>query len=223
MDWLEFIAAFVVFFLSHSLPTRPAVKSRLTAAIGTRGYTIAYSALSLAVLYWLLMAAGRAPVVPLWDWAPWQNQVPLIAMGIACTILALTIARPNPFSFGGTHSDRFSPDHPGLIRWTRHPILAALAIWALAHIVPNGDLAHVILFATFTGFAFLGMRLIDRRKKREMGAEWVRLRSELRKGPLLHTPASLLDLSIRVILGILTYAALLHLHPLVFGVSPYLG
>ncbi|MYM55516.1 NnrU family protein [Thalassovita mangrovi] len=223
MGWLEFIAAFAVFFLSHSLPTRPGVKSRLTAAIGARGYTIAYSMLSLAVLYWLLMAAGRAPVVPLWDWAPWQNQVPLIAMGIACTILALTIARPNPFSFGGAQNDRFSTDHPGLIRWTRHPILAALAIWAVAHIVPNGDLAHVILFGTFAGFAFLGMRLIDRRKRREIGAEWDRLRSELRAGPPFHSPASLLDLSIRVILGILTYAALLHLHPALFGVAPYLG
>ena len=36
-------------------------------------------------------------------------------------------------------------------------------------LVPNGDLAHVILFGTFAGFALLGQRLIDRRKRREMG------------------------------------------------------
>lgn len=221
MGWLEFAAAFALFFLSHSLPTRPAVKSRLTAVLGARGFATGYSILSLAVLYWLLTAAGRAPVVTLWDWAPWQNHVPLVAMGIVCVILALSVGRPNPFSFGGAQNDRFSADRPGLVGWVRHPILAALAIWAAAHIVPNGDLAHVILFATFAGFALLGMKLIDRRKRREMGADWARLRDDLKKGPLFHAPASVLDLSIRVILGILTYAALLHLHPLVFGVSPY--
>ncbi|MBR9652944.1 NnrU family protein [Thalassovita aquimarina] len=222
MGWLEFIAAFAGFFLSHSLPIRPAVKSRIVAVLGPRGFTIAYSILSLAVLYWLLTAAGRAPTVTLWDWAPWQNHVPLIAMGMVCILLALTIARPNPFSFGGAHNDRFSPDHPGLIRWTRHPILAAFAIWALAHIVPNGDLAHVILFGAFAGFSLLGMRLIDRRKRREMGAEWERQRQALRSGPLFHSPASLPEAALRAILGILTYAALLRLHPLIFGVSPYL-
>jgi uncharacterized membrane protein len=222
VGWLEFIAAFAVFFLSHSLPTRPAVKSRIVAAIGPCGFAIAYSILSLAVLYWLLMAAGRAPVLILWDWAPWQNQVPLVAMAVVCILLALTIARPNPFSFGGAHNDRFSADRPGVVRWTRHPILAALAIWACAHVVPNGDLAHLILFGSFAGFAVLGMRIIDRRRKREMGAEWNRLHDALRKGPLFHSPASVPGLSVRVILGILAYAALLQLHPLVFGVAPYL-
>ncbi|MDX1780440.1 MAG: NnrU family protein [Thalassovita sp.] len=223
MGWLEYVIAFAAFFLSHSLPTRPATKSRIVAAIGPRGFAIAYSILSLTVLYWLLMAAGRAPALILWDWARWQNQVPLIAMTIVCILLALTIARPNPFSFGGAQNDRFSVDHPGLIRWTRHPILAALAIWAVAHILPNGDLAHVILFGTFAGFALLGMRIIDRRKRREMGAEWTRFRDALRSSPLFHSPVSLPGLSVRVILGILAYAALLQLHPLVFGVAPYPG
>ncbi|CUH64617.1 putative membrane protein [Thalassovita gelatinovora] len=223
MGWLEFIAVFAVFFLSHNLPTRPEVKTRIVAAIGDWGFTTVYSVLSLAVLYWLLMAAGRAPVVMLWGWAPWQNHVPLIAMCIVCVLLALTIARPNPFSFGGARNDWFSTDRPGLIRWTRHPILMALAIWALAHLVPNGDLAHVILFGTFASFAVLGMKLIDRRKQRVMGSDWVRLRQELSSGPFLHSPASLRGLSIRLFFGVLAYAALLHLHPLLFGVSPYLG
>ena len=223
MGWLEYVIAFAAFFLSHSLPTRPAVKSRIVAVIGPRCFAVAYSILSLAVLYWLLMAAGRAPVLVLWDLAPWQNQVPLIAMAGVCILLALTISRPNPFSFGGAHNHRFSADRPGVIRWTRHPILAALAIWACAHVVPSGDLAHVILFTTFAGFALLGMRIIDRRRKREMGAEWDRLRDELRAESLFHAPVSVWGLSIRVILGILAYAILLQLHPLVFGVSPYLG
>lgn len=118
MGWFEFALAYVVFFLSHSLPVRPPLRPWLQARLGASGFTLAYSAQSFAVLAWLIAAAGR---------------------------------------------------------WSRHPLLAALALWAAAHVVPNGDLAHLILFGTFAAFAFLGGRLIDRRKRHEMGPEWQRL------------------------------------------------
>ena len=58
----------------------------------------------------------------------------------------------------------------------RHPLLWVFALWAASHAVPNGDLAHLLLFGTFTAMALLGMVAIDRRKRRQMGeAEWARL------------------------------------------------
>ena len=219
MGWLEFVAAYVVFFLSHSLPVRPPLRPWLQAHLGPSGFTLAYSALSLAVLAWLIVAAGRAPHVALWDWAPWQAHVPLTVMGAACLILALSIGRPNPFSFGGARNDLFDPARPGIGRWSRHPLLLALALWAAAHVVPNGDLAHVILFGTFAAFAVLGGRLIDRRKRREMGADWIRLRVAVEGAPLLSWRASKGTL-VRLVAGIVLYATLLWVHPVLFGVSP---
>ena len=67
---------------------------------------------------------------------------------------------------------------------------SALALRAAAHVVPNGDLAHVILFGTFAGFALLGGHLIDRRKSREMGAEWQRLRAAVTSAPLISCSVS---------------------------------
>lgn len=220
MGWFEFVAAYIVFFLSHSLPVRPPLRPWLQARLGAFGFTLAYSALSLAVLAWLIGAVGRAPHVILWDWAPWQVYFPLMIMGPVCVILALSIARPNPFSFGGARNDRFDPARPGIVRWSRHPLLLALALWAAAHVVPNGDLAHVILFGTFTVFAVLGGRLIDRRKRREMGAEWQRLRDLLADAPFLSPPASWQNLAIRIAIAICLYVALLRLHPWLFGVDP---
>lgn len=185
MDWLEFTAAFAAFFVTHSVPLRPSFRPRLQQALGRRGFTLTYSALSLATLGWLIAAAGRAPYVPLWDWAPWQNLVPLIVMLPVCLTLSLAIARPNPFSFGGARNETFDPARPGIVRLHRHPLLLALALWATAHVLPNGDLAHVILFGIFAGFAALGQRLIDRRKRREMGADWDRLRATVRRSPLI--------------------------------------
>jgi uncharacterized membrane protein len=214
MDWLEFTAAFAAFFITHSIPLRPAVRPQLQRALGPRGFTLAYSALSLAVLAWLIAAAGRAPFVQLWTWAPWQLLVPLIVMLPVCLILSLAIARPNPFSFGGARNETFDPARPGIVRLNRHPLLLALAMWATAHAVPNGDLPHVILFGTFSAFALLGQRLIDRRKQRRMGGDWDDLSAQVQAAALLPLPLP------RLVAGVALYVLLIAAHPVVFGVSP---
>mgnify|MGYP005752556397 FL=1 len=219
MGWFEFALAYVVFFLSHSLPVRPPLRPRLQARLGASGFTLAYSVLSLAVLSWLIGAAGRAPHVTLWDWALWQVHVPLTVMGPVCLILALSIGRPNPFSFGGARNDLFDPARPGIVRLSRHPLLLALALWAAAHVVPNGDLAHVILFGTFAAFALLGGRLIDRRKRREMGPEWQRMLDRGAEVPLFAASLSGGTL-LRLAAGIALYRALIWAHPFLFGPSP---
>lgn len=169
--WGEYSAAWAVFLLTHAVPIRPPVKPWLVARLGRAGFGLAYSALSVGVLVWLIGAAARAPFVEIWPRAEWQNHVTLAAMTLACVILALAVGRPNPFSFGGWHNESFDPVHPGIVGLVRHPVLAALMLWALGHIVPNGDLAHVLMFGGFAGFAVLGGTMIDRRRKREIGAK----------------------------------------------------
>lgn len=221
MEWIAFAAAFAVFLLSHSLPLRPAIKRALVARLGARGFSLAYSALSLAMLGWLIHAAAGAPRVALWAWAPWQNHVTLTVMAMVCLLLALSLGRPNPFSFGGALNGTFDPGRPGLVRWVRHPVLLALALWAGGHLLANGELAHVLLFGVFAGFALLGMRLIDRRKRREMGAErWQALRAAVAEAPVFPRPHSWLAIVLRLASGVVGYIALIGLHPFLFGVSP---
>ncbi len=219
MAWTEFALAFAAFFATHAIPVRPPVRPWLVARLGSGGFGAAYSALSLAVLAWLIGAAGRAPHVPLWDWAPWQNHVVLTVMLPVCVILALAIARPNPFSFGGAHNDRFDPARPGIVQLTRHPLLLALTLWAGAHLLANGDLAHVMLFGTFAGFALLGRSLIDRRKRREMGDDWQRLLAAVAAAPRLSRLGAG-DTVARLLAGSTLYVLLIWGHPVLFGVSP---
>lgn len=221
MGWAEYAAALTVFVLSHTAPLRPRVKLALVARLGRRGFSLAYSALSLLVLAWVLMAAGRAPHVPLWPWAAWQAYVTWLAMFAACLLAALAIARPNPFSFGGRGGVGFDPVRPGLIRYTRHPLLLALGLWAAGHVVPNGDLAHVVIFGFFAGFAILGRRIVDRRRRRLMGADWERLDAARRAVPLWPPrPASIRSALGRLALGVVVCSLLIALHPLVIGISP---
>ncbi len=220
MAWAEFAFAFAIFFASHSIPVRPPVKPWLVQRLGAAGFSLLYSVLSLAVLAWLILAAGRAPFVQIWPWAPWQSQVTLVLMLPACLLLAASVARPNPFSFGGRANETFDPAHPGVVRWTRHPLLAALALWAVAHIVPNGDLAHLILFGSFAAFAVLGGRLVDRRKRREMGEAWQALTARVGQTPFIPRPASLRASLVRLAAGLGLFFGLLWLHPLILGVDP---
>lgn len=214
-EWGEFLAAFAVFFLSHSIPVRPKVKSHITAKTGALGFTLLYSILSIAVLTWIIIAAGRAPFVEIWAWAPWQNHVPLTGMLLATVIVTIVFGQPNPLSFGGWNNERFDPEHPGLIGWIRHPLLIALLIWSIAHMVPNGNLAHVIVFGLFAGFSLLGMWIIDRRSKRILGLEnWQRLSNTRRRLSITRRGIT------RILIGVLIYLAILYSHEWVIGVTP---
>lgn len=219
MDWFKFCAAYLAFFLSHALPVRPRVKSRLVSALGKRGFAIAYSLLSLSVLIWLIGAAGRAPFVALWEAAIWHNHLLLVVMLAVCLIVALSLGRPNPFSFGGP-DEGFDAAHPGIVRYMRHPMLVALALWSGAHLVANGALAHVLLFGGFAGFALIGQIMIDRRRKSQMGADWWAAYQQMQAAPLLQLPSNWVEFSVRLLSGLALYVALIWLHPYLFGVSP---
>ncbi len=213
--WSGFALAIAFFLLSHSVPVRPRVKAALVAHLGRAGFTLAYSVLSIGALVWLIVAAWRAPFVPLWDWAPWQNYVTLTAMAAASIIAALAIGRPNPLSFGGAHNGRFDPSEPGIIGWFRHPLLVALLLWSLGHIIPNGQLAHALLFGLFALFSWAGMRMIDRRNRRVLGAaEWQRLSATTR-----HIRPTLSG-GLRALLGVGAFLLLLNLHGPVIGIAP---
>jgi len=161
--WLDMVIAFVLFLAPHGLPTRPAVRRRLVGALGEGGYLALYSLVSLLALGGLIVATGRAPYVELWAFAPWQLWVPNLAMPLA-------------LSFGGHAHQRFDPERPGIAGITRHPLLCALVLWSASHLLPNGDLAHVLLFGGFAVFAVLGMQIMDKRYKRALGnAEWERV------------------------------------------------
>lgn len=215
--WGEFAAALAVFLASHAIPVRPPVRPWLVGRLGLKGYFAAYSLLSVVILVWLAGAAQRAPfvaVLPQWEIWRWA---PLLAMPLACLLAAGGMAAQNPLSFGGMGRRPFNPEYPGILAVSRHPLLAALALWAGAHLLANGDLAHVILFGLFAGFAVMGMALVDRRKKKDLGAEqWAALS---RNTARFYLPALRLN-PLQAAAALAAFLALLLLHMPVIGYSP---
>ncbi len=223
--WAGYGLAFAVFFATHMIPARPRLRARLTRAIGERAYLTLYGLVSALVLAWLIAAAGRAPYIPLWPETAWTRWVPNLLMPPAILLAVFGIGAPNPLSIASRKTG-FDPARPGIAGLTRHPLLWALALWALGHLIANGDLAHVILFGLFAGFALLGMVLIDRRRRRMLGEEtWRRLAACC---PALPFAALVTGRwrprgwphPGRLLLAAAIWAVLLWLHPLVIGTSP---
>jgi uncharacterized membrane protein len=225
--WTELAASFAAFLASHLVPARPRLRAALCALAGERAYVAVYSLVSLALLAWLVAAAGRAPFVEVWEFAPWQMWVPSIAMPAACLLAAFGIGADNPFSFGARNGQAFDPQHPGIAGVTRHPLLLAIVLWAASHMVPNGDLAHLLLFGTFAATGVAGMLAIDRRTRRAIGTEqWRRLAARTSLVPCAALMGGRWRPDVRrlswrrLALAGLLYGALLALHQPVIGVSP---
>ncbi|MEM8552193.1 MAG: NnrU family protein [Pseudomonadota bacterium] len=210
--WAEFLAALAVFFASHAIPARPAVKQRLVGLLGRGAYGACYGIISLAALGWVIAAAGRAPTVALAPVAPWQLAAPFILMVPACLLVAFALFRPNPYSFGGSRNARFNPSYPGVVRITRHPLLLAILLWAVGHLLANPHAAHAILFGSFAVFSLTGMAAIDRRLRRNgiaMAGEPI-------------PPMGVMELTLRAAGGLALYALVLLAHPVVAGINVYI-
>jgi uncharacterized membrane protein len=75
-----------------------------------------------------------------------------------------------------------------------HPMLTALMIWAFAHLLANGDLASVLLFGSFLGFA-----VYDR----------ISVIGRLSPGPLGNAKGGALHDIVVIAVGLALYALLL--------------
>ncbi|PTE21982.1 NnrU family protein [Cereibacter changlensis JA139] len=227
IGWLSFFAALFLFFATHFLPARGGLREALIARLGRRGYFALYGGLSVALLAWLVAAAARAPYVELWPNLPWQRWAPTLVMPVALFLVVAGIRLPYPYTLGGRRDRPFNPLYPGFAAVTRHPLLWALALWSGAHLLPNGDLAHVILFGSFLGLSLAGMRVFDARARRAMSPDDARI--AFRATELL-SPLPLFSaiwrennesaLSVRLVIAIILWAVILWWHQTVIGVSP---
>jgi uncharacterized membrane protein len=114
----------------------------------------------------------------------------------------------------------------GIVRITRHPFMWGVGLWAGAHILANGDLASLVLFAAVGVLALLGTLLIDRKYAARRGPDWQEFAAATSNLPLAAVFAGRQRLAFaeigwwRVALALAVYALLLAAHPWLFGGAP---
>jgi uncharacterized membrane protein len=220
---LFLIIATLVFLAIHIVPSTP-IRAWAVGALGERGYRGAFSLASLASLAWMSMQYGRAPFEGLW---PGLRLVPVFILPIAFVLLACGLLARNPALLG--QSDVLKREDParGIIRITRHPVLWAIMLWALAHVLAIGSLQAVIFFGGLLLLAAAGTTLQDARKAAQLGEDWRRFAGLTSNLPFLAVAQGRNRVVWREIggwrpaAGIAAYLVVLYFHPWLFGLRPY--
>lgn len=155
-------------FILSSLP----VRQGLMAMLGENGFRGVYSLVAIGSFVWMLYAYGAAPYVELWPLNDALRYVPIVVLPFACLFAVVGITTRTPTSVGG--EKLLDDPHPvrGIATITRHPFLWGVALWGIAHMIANGDLASLILFGGLTVLALGGMAHIDHRRRETAGAGW---------------------------------------------------
>nr|WP_246480356.1 NnrU family protein [Motiliproteus sediminis] len=216
------LAALGGFLLSHMIPMRPRFRRPLEARLGTPGFLIGYSILSLAIIYWLAHAFKAAPFIQLWPWVEWAAWLPVLLMPLACVLIVAGASTRNPFSLGPGGAG-YDPASPGIVSVTRHPLMWGLALWAGSHIPANGDVAGLLLFGLLLLLSLAGTWTLERaRRRRYSEDDWQRLH----RGTVNLPFAAFTRIDWRgigwwrVLAGLLLYGLLLFAHQAIIGIAP---
>ncbi len=139
------ILGLVIFLGIHLVPTFAGARTRLIEKFGEFPYKILYSLIALVGLLTIIVGMIHREFVPLWVPPMWGKQA-TVALMIPAVILLVAAEVPN-----------------NIKRFTRHPMLWGISLWAGAHLLANGDLASLLLFGSFGGFALFDMWSANRR------------------------------------------------------------
>jgi uncharacterized membrane protein len=142
------IAGLAIFLGMHSIALiSPALRARAVAKLGEGGWKALYAVVSIVGFVLLVrgFAQARESAVVLYTPPGWLRHVTFLLMLPVFPLLLAAYL-------------------PGRIKTAmKHPMLAAVKFWALAHLLSNGSLADVLLFGGFLAWAVLDRISFKRR------------------------------------------------------------
>lgn len=200
------------------------LRGAVVARLGERGYRAAFSAASALAILFLVLGYNAAPMVPLWTAPSWLRWLLAALMLPALVLFVASVAARNPTAIGGEAALGARPR--GIQRITRHPMLWSFALWALVHMLGNGDAASLAFFGTFLVTALAGMPSIDARLAARDPVGWEGFAARTSILPFGAIAAGRNRLApaeigwVPPVVGLIAWATLLHLHRALFGVAP---
>ena len=183
----------IVLFLGLHLirVVAPGLRTSLIASLGEGGWKIAYSIASIVALIVLIYGFGQArDMTPIWSPPFWMSHITILLMLFAMICLAVSLL---PAGYIAVK--------------TKHPIVLSVKIWALAHLLSNGDGAAILLFAAFLAWGVI-LRISLKRRERA---------GEITLRPFVSAKYDLYA----IVIGAVVWALIIwKLHAWIIGVSP---
>jgi uncharacterized membrane protein len=200
------------------------LREAIVARIGDLPFRGLFSMLSIAAIIFLVRAWSASPTEPFWFIPAWLRWILVLAMLLAFVFFVASVSQPNPTMIGPPGATARPPR--GITRVTRHPMLWSFAIWAAVHVIGNGDSASIVFFGAFLITALAGMPSIDAKLARRDPATWQALSAATSIVPFAAIAkgrnrfvASEFGL-LTPLVAVVAWAAILLLHPLLFGTAP---
>jgi len=153
---LFFVLCLIFFFLTHSLSViAPGFRASMIARLGQGPFRGLYSLVSLLAIVLLVygFCEARQETGMLWYPPIWMSHIALTLMLLSMICLVASLL---PAGHIATKS--------------KHPLVLAVKIWALAHLLANGETSSILLFASFLAW---GVVLRISLKRRERAGEKV--------------------------------------------------
>lgn len=180
----------LLFFLIHSVSViNHSWRDQFVQKYGEMAWKGVYALISIAGFTMIIQGYAEARMEPtvIYNSAPWLRHLAMLVMLPVFPLLLATY-------------------FPGRIKTAaKHPMLAAVKLWALSHLLVNGFLTDVLLFGSFLAWAVLVRISMKHRQAR----------------PIPSAPVTAANDIIVVVTGIGLYVAfILVLHTAVIGVSP---
>ena len=145
------LAGLVIFLGAHSVRIfGEGWRSRTIDRLGANAWKGLYSLVSGIGLVLIIWGFGLARQQPVQVWSPPPGMRHLASLLVLVSFVLLAAA--------------YVPGNRIRAR-LRHPMVLGVKLWALAHLLANGNLAHLTLFGAFLVWAVLCFRAARRRDR----------------------------------------------------------
>lgn len=170
----------------------PGFRQSMIATLGESGWKGIYSLASIATLVFLIYAFGQARLQTGILYTPpiWMAHIALTLMLLAMICLAASLLPAGHIAVRA-----------------KHPMVLSVKIWALAHLLANGETSSVLLFAAFLAWGVI-LRISLKRRERA---------GEIKPRQFVSAKYDLYA----IIIGAIAWALIIwRLHVWLIGVSP---
>ena len=177
------ILGIIIFFSIHLVPISP-LKNILINQLGENKYKGLYSLIALVGLLIIIYGFGHADFYHVWDPLPYSREIAIALMPISMVLLVAANMQTN------------------IKRYIKHPMLVAILVWSFVHLIGNGDLRSIILFASFGVYALIDI-IFSKKVLTTNNTTNYTLAKDI----------------IVIIIGLLIYAIIVHFHQYIAGVA----
>lgn len=177
-----------LWWVSHLFPIyMTAKRAKVASLLGEKPYKALFALVSLGAVVLMVVGFRQSGFTEIWNPPGWTVHLNNLLMLLAV------------FLFGAKNAKSSAKHH------IRHPMLMSVKVWAVAHLLVNGDLASILLFGGLLGWAVVAMIGSNRRD-----GVWARPAKGDRAGLIRHG-----------VITIVVFAVIVAIHGPLLGINPF--